>query len=50
MRAKSPRFNKIVHKEVQITFFVRENVHDLVELHVERSQIIFLQAKMSKIL
>ena len=49
MQAKSPRFNKIARKKVQITFFVRKNVHDLVELHVERSQMIFLQAKMSKI-
>ena len=50
MRAKSPRFNQIARQKVQITFFVRENVQDLVELLVERSQIIFLQAKMSKIL
>ena len=50
MWEKTPRFNKIAHKKVQITFFEHENVHDLVELHVERSQITFLQAKMSKIL
>ena len=50
MRAKIPRFDKIARKKVQITFFVHENVHDIVELYVERSQIIFLQAKMSKIL